>query len=262
MNRPPVALLVGLAVAASAAVTVGFLYVTRLARSELGVVQVVVTDDPPGGGDGAGRPRGTIHVVVGEGPVGQKGVVSPKAEAAGQVFYPVPYAHPPNLKLSAPTRTYAVTRQDEMGFAWAARPRADDFKDAGPKADEVLQKPFEALAGAALKPGLTFEDFAWEASGLRATRESLRQQVFEQNGVFDTVVGQEGEVTFPVPYAAAPNVELEGPTAAKNMTLVTASRPGGFRWKNVGAHEFTDTGKAKWRAKGVRAVEVPAPAGK
>jgi hypothetical protein len=64
-------------------------------------------------------------------------------------------------------------------------------------------------------------------------------------------------VNFPIPYAAAPNVELSGP--ASGAVIVAESRPTGFKWQNTPqtTPSATNTGSVNWKAKGVRITESP-----
>src|SRR5690348_133990 len=63
-------------------------------------------------------------------PLVQKDAVSPQTNHTGTVYYPIPYASPPNLKLTASKRQYDIVKQDELGFTWMARPTPDDFDPA------------------------------------------------------------------------------------------------------------------------------------
>src|SRR5262245_47843751 len=47
-------------------------------------------------------------------PLTQKDTVAPRDKLTGQVFYPVPFATPPNLKLKASKRVYEIVKQDEL----------------------------------------------------------------------------------------------------------------------------------------------------
>jgi hypothetical protein len=113
----------------------------------------------------------------------------------------------------------------------------------------------EGLALNFLKPNLQYEDFTWEAKGLRAGSDPGGMSVFPQDGTFNTVFGKEGEVNFPIPYAVAPNVELSGNPSGK--VIIVESRPTGFKWKNAGDNDFSHSGSVIWKARGVRATEVP-----
>ena len=77
-----------------------------------------------------------------------------------------------------------------------------------------------------------FEDFSWEAKGLRAPPSSLPPKTFEQRGSFTTVIGQQGMVAFPVPYASPPNFShrnarpSNAPPAGNSVTVYSSdSRP-------------------------------------
>jgi hypothetical protein len=184
----------------------------------------------------------------------QRDTVSPHSSYTGTVNYPLPYGAPPNLKLSAATREYEIVKQDEAGFTWKALAKLDDFKDdkrhlmEGHLGRDI---GFQTNVGA-LKPNLRFEDFTWEARGMRPGKDT----VFVQQGVFNTIADKEGEVNFPIPYGAAPNVELTG--QASGAVIIVESRPASFKWKNVPqAGPFAvNSGSVNWKSKGVRAAEI------
>ena len=135
----------------------------------------------------------------------------------------------------------------------------EDFKDD--KANDVeglLSWSIEQLAfNQRLKPTLRLEDFTWEAKGVRAGKDAGTMSVFPQDGTFNTIAGKEGEVNFPIPYAVAPNVELSGNQAG--VVIIVECRPTGFKWKNGGDHNVTHSGTVTWKARGIRATEVPKP---
>jgi hypothetical protein len=190
---------------------------------------------------------------AGEAALEQRDTVSPQSGITGVVFYPLPYGAPPNLKLTAPTRAYDIVKQDETGFTWKAVAKLDDFKDDKRHLIEGMfgrDIAFQSGVGA-LKANLKFEDFTWEAKGVRPGKDTP----FVQQGTFNTVADKEGEVNFPIPYAAGPNVELTGP--ASGAVIIVESRPTSFKWKNVtNPTPFaTNSGSVNWKAKGVRATE-------
>ena len=193
-------------------------------------------------------------VVVDEAVLRQSDTVSPKAAFTGVVIYPVPYGAPPNLKLTAPARDYEIVKQDENGFTWKAVAKLDDFRDdkrhliEGHLGRDIA---FQTNVGA-IKPNLQFEDFTWEAKGVRPGKDT----VYVQQGVFNTIADKDGEVNFPIPYGAAPNVEFAG--QASGAVIIVESRPASFKWKNVPqAGPFAvNSGSVSWKAKGIRAVEI------
>jgi hypothetical protein len=229
---------VALAACAAAAITLAVVHFRQAAPAVHG-----------GGG-------GVIAAVFGDEPLVQKDTVSPQSRYTGVVYYPIPYASPPNLKLTAQKRQYDIVKQDETSFTWMARPMVEDFHDN--KRDEAasrLNLSIEALAINFLKPNIQYEDFTWEAKGVRPGKDAGAMQTFEQTGTFNTIIGKDGEVNFPVPYALAPNVELSGQTSG--AVIVVECRPTGFKWKNAGDNAFFHNGQATWKAKGVRATELP-----
>jgi hypothetical protein len=177
-----------------------------------------------------------------EEPFAQKGTVKAE-ELTGVVYYPAPYCSPPNLTLTAPpgsARTYLVTRQDEISFTWAMAPAPKDLKDLASGEQPKVEK---------LVPN--GEEFTWEAKGVRDARGLGYPRLYEQAGTFQSESRQEGEVFFPTPYATPPNVALSGNST---KTLVTATTPLGFAWKNLGADFQSERGEVKWAAKGVKAT--------
>jgi hypothetical protein len=194
-------------------------------------------------------------------PYVQKDSVSPqkfKVRHTGTVYYPWPYASPPNLKLTDSKRSYDIIKEDEYGFTWYARLALADFNELTRKAvekhlgegplDNILQ-----ITGFVLDPSAEFEDFTWEAKGMPASKETMAMRIFQQEGTFP-FADKEGTVTFPIPYATAPNVELSE-TLGRSIDVVE-SRPTGFKWKHVGAGS-PDNISIHWTAKGIRAKEIP-----
>ena len=209
-----------------------------------GAIRVVVTDDD-------GKSGNAIRVVVAEAPLVQKETVSPGIAYSGIVRYPAPYLTQPNLKLTSGKRHYDVIAETEFGFNWVARLRPDDLRADASKDDNALEKllgnpmAIAELKGN-LKPGLSFEDFTWEAKGLRAPPYSLPPKPFEQKGKFTSVYGQTGVVNFPVPYRQAPSVELG--LYGFNKTFVTECTPTGFKWKNTGPDDNFNNASVDWVA--------------
>jgi hypothetical protein len=243
--RPGWVLPVLLVVATAAAGGFALLFFLRLGPADLGAIHVVVTDDDGKGGN-------TLHVIVAEAPLAQKETVSPRTAYTGVVHYPVPYRTNPHLKLTSGKRPYEVVAETPFGFTWVARPLPEDIPDDAKK-DAIVKnflKGSLAEFTGVLKPGLVFEDFTWEARGLRAPPSSLPPQVFEQKGPFRTVHGQQGVVHFPIPYRQAPNVTLK--MSGWNKTIVTECTPAGFKWKNTGGDDQFNNESAEWIAKGVR----------
>jgi hypothetical protein len=238
-----------LAIATAAALGLGFLYLTRPNAGELGAIRVVVTDDN-------GKSGNAIRVVVAEAPLVQKEAVAPGTTYSGIVYYPAPYLTRPNLKLICGQRLYDVVAETELGFTWAAHLRPDDLREGALLKDvtgleKLLGDPqtIAAVTGK-LKPDLIFEDFTWEAKGLRALPSSLPPKVFEQKGSFYTVVGQEGVVFFPIPFDTPPSVQFFG---HNQTTIVTECTAKNFKWRNVAKQEtIFNSGDVSWTANGVR----------
>jgi hypothetical protein len=238
-----------LSVALAAALGFGFLYLTRPNAGELGAIRVVVTDE-------SGKGENAIHVIIAEAPLAQNDTVSPGGAFTGVVHYPAPYLTRPNLKLSSGKRKYEVTAETELGFTWLARALPDDFREETRKDPAQLDKFLGApLAFAAstgnLKSGLVFEEFTWEARGLRAPPSALPPKTFELQGKFQSVLGQEGVVNFEIPYSEPPHVELTGNYTT--ATVVAECTPNSFKWRNAAREKAAYVeGEVQWTAKGIR----------
>jgi hypothetical protein len=194
----------------------------------------------------------------GESPMEQGGSVSPKSTFTGVVFYPIPYAAPPNLKITSAKREYDIVKQDETSFTWMAVTTLDDIRDdQRGNAQGKMGIGFRNMDGftGMIKPNLQIEDFTWEAKGVRAGKDT----VFVQQGTFNTIADKEGEVNFPIPYGVAPNAELSG--QASGAVIIVESRPASFKWKNVPQKGpfAVNSGSVSWKAKGLRATEAPPP---
>jgi hypothetical protein len=186
-----------------------------------------------------------------------------KIRYTGTVYYPWPYASPPHLKLTSSNsrRLYDIIKEDEFGFTWYARLTLDDIDEDVRKTAErnnplvkaITVEGLERTGYLVIKPTVEFDNFTWEAKGMPATKETLAMRVFPQEGTF-TFADQEGTVSFPIPYATGPNVELSG-TLGRSIVVVE-SRPTGFKWKHTGAGN-PDNLSIHWTAKGVRAAELP-----
>jgi len=186
-------------------------------------------------------------------PFKQDGTV-PVKQHGGIVYYPIPYATPPHLTLTAqsPDRSYAIVRQDEYGFVWALDVGLKDIKDlAGALKDAkdlkdvagALTKP-DGKSQAELKPG---EAFTWQAKGVRPFTTVAATPPFVQTGSFSVPLFQanvEGGEHFPHPYATPPNV-----TISHNFQVLAVT-PLGFRWKN----RINDASQPTWTARGLRAT--------
>ena len=204
------------------------------------------TPSPAAGGTAA-NPTGSPALD----PFTQKDTVSPKRDSSGKVFYPIPFAIPPSLKLTAARHEFVIVTQDEFGFTWGVRPLEEDLVP-DPKRDAdmlatLLRNSTAFMTPAQLKPGLVYEDFTWEAKGVRGSGLPLPR---EQTGSFTTLPNTDGEVIYPIPYTQPAHVELTG----NNNVAVTEMRANGFKWKNVTkkGDEFFGSGSVTWKARGVR----------
>ena len=163
--------------------------------------------------------------------------------AMGHVIYPMPYALPPHLTLTAEKRRYTIVKQDELGFTWVATDLDEDFTRTKDKDGPVREK----------RRDIVYEPFTWEARGVKPQGDGNLTKLFEQEGNFCPVPGEQGDVNFPFPYALPPNVELSG--SAKDYVVLMETRATGFKWK----HNFkgANTSDLKWKAKGIRATTLP-----
>jgi hypothetical protein len=185
-------------------------------------------------------------------PYSQTARVEPHGDATGVVYYPMPYGSPPNLTVN-PGARYLITKQDELGFTWIDRAR---LKDVGhllataPELARMLPKGEEPKFDGE-QPPLT-----WEARGVRAGPGYLSMAPFEQTGTFQTDFGQQGQVNFPFPYASPPNVELSG--AHREKTVIVECTVTGFKWKNGSEGKWqSEYGEVTWKARGIRATQIP-----
>jgi hypothetical protein len=184
----------------------------------------------------------------------QKDVVKPQGHPTGEVFYPLPYAAPPHLTLTAPHRTYSIVKQDEYGFTWSFDYLLEDF--AGDQKDLKSALANLTFGIAHVKPDIQYEDFTWEATGVPAGADATLQRSFEQTGSFQSVLGTQGQENFAVPYSSPPQVTLTG----HNGTTVTVETTNtGFNWKNSGKDNpfpGNNEGTVTWTAKGVRETKL------
>jgi hypothetical protein len=191
-------------------------------------------------------------------PFTQKGKV-PVKQYSGIVYYPVPYATPPHLTLTASAnRSYTLVRQDEYGFVWVVNITLKDgksllgaFKDV--KDLTGVAGALKSVDGKALPALAPDEAFTWEARGVRPFTTAAATPPFRQEGTFTTPASggrgssnEEGVEHFPHPYATPPNVTCSQPFAI----LVTT--PTGFRWKKT--YWSLDGVTVTWTARGVRAT--------
>jgi hypothetical protein len=237
-----------LSITTTAALGFGHLFMTRPNAGELGAICVVVTDDN-------GKSGNAIRVVVAEAPLVQKDTISPGSALSDTVHYPVPYLTKPNLKLSSSNRQYGVIAETEFEFTWIARLLPDDLRDGTPKDSNMLDELFGGEASlaslkGALKPGLTFEDFTWEAKGLRAPPSSI-PTTFEQTGSFYSEQDREGTEFFPIPYDSPPHIELSE-TGPNYPTIILECTAKSFKWRNTS--RIHDSGSVTWKAKGIRSA--------
>jgi len=243
-----------LSVATSAALGFGFLYLVRPNAGELGAIRVVVADDN-------GKSGNALRVVVAEAPLAQKDAVSPGMAYTGTVHYPAPYLTRPNLKLTSGKRHYEAIAETELGFTWVARLLPDDLREGAPQGGNVLDKLLGDQAALAavkgnLKPGLVFEDFTWEAKGLRAPPSALPTKTFVQKGAFYSQIGHESVVFFELPYDSPPNVELSSSFERHSSTVILECTAKSFKWRNTEKEGGRNHGDVTWTAKGVRSGAV------
>jgi hypothetical protein len=102
----------------------------------------------------------------------QRDTVSPKGKFSDVVVFPIPYRSMPNLKLTSAKRQFEITKQDEKGFTWTAKPLVEDIKDDKGFGAERMARDYplwylqsEGYLG---KTAPEIEDFTWEAKGLPA----------------------------------------------------------------------------------------------
>ena len=168
-------------------------------------------------------------------------------QAAGTVFYTMPFASPPNLKIK--NSRFLIGRQNELGFTWI-----DRKKLAGNP--ELLTQ-----VGGAFKPAEDYQDrpeieeFTWEARGILEHAGTPTLKLFEQRGTISTHRGLETVVNFPFPYASPPHVEFSGTN--RGFMNVTECTTIGFKCKNTGTDPGLGSGQVTWIAQGIKATMAP-----
>jgi hypothetical protein len=189
----------------------------------------------------------------------QKDTVKPQGHASGEVVYPLPFAAPPHVKLTAPHRPYTITKQSETGFSWAADEIEDDFSGDQNAIKTALRDHNVQFAlfnnQFTRKPEIVYEDFTWEATGVPVGAAGDLGLPFEQTGTFQSVLGKDGQEYFAIPYASPPQVTLSG---HNGTTIVVEATTGGFKWKNEGTDNpfpGNNAGQVSWTAKGLRAAK-------
>jgi len=180
-------------------------------------------------------------------PFTQQGTVNADTAVSFTVFYPVPFASPPNLTLTVKTGEfeYVVVQQDEFGFTWRSVPKAKPPAD--PQIAGEVRPEFVPAAGPPV--------FAWEAKGVTGKSADAPPRPFEQSGSFPAPSGQDGEVYFVAPYATPPNVTL---AANRGTAMVVAVTPLGFTWRNTDKAP-TPPQTVTWTAVGTRAAPGQTP---
>lgn len=168
----------------------------------------------------------------------QKGTFEYRAMEEGAVWFPVPYATPPNVELDGLSGVL-ITDCTSLGFRWKG-PLAGGLKGSG--------------------------SATWTARGPRATLDDLKArpavaaepEIFRQTGQFSSKGNDAGEVYFAIPFAAPPNVEILFRNSRDELVLssdvqVTECKADRFRW----AERTSGAGRYYWVAKGQR-VRAPA----
>ena len=191
----------------------------------------------------------------------QRDTIKPQGHTTGEVVCPIPYAVPPHLTLTATHRPYTIVKQSEMGFSWSADEIPEDYAgdiDAIKTAlrDHNVQ---QALFNNQFtrKNDIVYEDFTWEAKGVKVGAAAGMDLPFEQTGSFQSVLGTEGQENFAIPYASPPQVTLTG---HNGTTVMVEATNAGFKWKNGGKDNpfpGNNEGPVSWTAKGVRATKLP-----
>jgi hypothetical protein len=213
-----------------------------------------------------GDPRLLRDIVA---PFTQNGTV-PVKRISDVVYYPVPYATPPNLTLTSksPDRSYVIARQDEFGFVWMVDVGLKDAKELAGALQNIkdpkdLFGALTKLDGKALPKLQPGGEFTWEARGVRPFTTQAAMPPFQQTGTFQISPGGPHEQVehFQQPYATPPNVTFsEGSwvdgfgTIQRAPIKILMTTPLGFRWQASNATNPGRTLKMSWTARGTRAT--------
>jgi hypothetical protein len=163
----------------------------------------------------------------------QKGRFESQPGAEGVVYFPLPYASPPNVEFTSLPEVI-VTECTRLGFHWSAP---------------------------ASSRSTSTKTVDWTARGVRATVDDLRSsplraaepEIVRLTGKFTSVGKDSGEVYFTIPFVAPPNVEVFVESSWHELVpsrqiQVTECKSDHFRWANTQSDGTVYT----WVAKGRR----------
>jgi hypothetical protein len=159
------------------------------------------------------------------GPFEQTGKFLAEVGGTGQVYFPIPYAEPPDVELkrfAGPIHARIVDLRT-TGFKWQHTSKDKTFGNG--------------------------TEFTFVAKGIPMAKD---QTPFEQTGAFKATLGAKGEEKFEKPFASPPHVELSVEIGLHEV-VITETTAQGFQWKNLGTNKAFPDKNMKYTAKGVPA---------
>jgi hypothetical protein len=159
------------------------------------------------------------------GPFEQTGKFLAEVAGSGEVFFPIPYAEPPDVELKK--------------FAGTIHVKIVDLKPTG----------FKWKHNSSDKTFGSFEELTFIAKGIPTAPD---QKPVEQSGTFKATLGAKGEEKFAKPYASPPHVELSVDIGLHEV-MITEATAEGFKWNNIGTNKVFPDKNMKYTARGVQA---------
>jgi hypothetical protein len=159
------------------------------------------------------------------GPFEQTGKFLAEVSGSGEVFFPVPYAEPPDVELKKFAGIIHVKIVDlkATGFKWQHTSKDRTFGN--------------------------FEELTFIAKGIPTGKD---QKPEEQAGEFKATLGAKGEQKFAKPFASPPHVELSVDVGLHEV-MVTETTAEGFKWNNISTNKLFPDKSLKYTARGVPA---------
>jgi hypothetical protein len=159
------------------------------------------------------------------GPFEQTGKFLAEVSGTGEVFFPIPYAEPPDVELKK--------------FAGIIHVKIVDLKTTGFKWQHTSKD----------KTFGSFEELTFVARGIPTGPD---QKPVEQAGEFKATLGAKGEEKFANPFVSPPHVELSVDIGLHEV-MVAETTAEGFKWKNISTNKVFPDKNMKYTARGVQA---------